>query len=88
VEVRHPVRITHTYTQTLDGTPVEVLPLLCPVREVEWVPGWAPRLVLSASGVAEPDCVFTTPDAAAGPEAEAIWTVLAQDPAAGTVEML
>jgi hypothetical protein len=45
-----------------------------------------PRLVLSDSGVAERDCIFTTPAAATSPEAEAIWTVLEQDPAAGTVE--
>ena len=88
MDVRPPVRVAYTYTQTLDGTPAEVLPLLCPVREAEWVPGWAPRLVLSDSGVAEADCVFTTPDAAAGPGAEAIWTVLTHDTAAGTVEML
>lgn len=88
LNIRTPVRVTHTYTQRLDGSVLEVFPLLCPVREAEWVPGWAPRLVLSDSGVAEPDCVFTTPDAAAGPDAEAVWTVLAQDADAGTVEML
>lgn len=88
LDIRPPVRVTHTYTQRLEGTTDEVLPLLCPVRETEWVPGWAPGLVLSDSGVAEPDCVFTTPDAAAGARAEAIWTVLAQDAERGTVEML
>jgi hypothetical protein len=88
MEIRQPVRVTHTYTQTLDGSPAEVFPLLCPVREADWVTGWTARLVLSDSGVAEPDCVFLTPDAAASPEAEAIWTMLQHDPAAGTVEML
>ena len=88
MDVRPPVRVTHTFTQALDGTPDEVLPLLCPVREAEWVPGWAPRLVWSTSGVAEPDCVFLTPDDAAGPEAEAVWTILGVDAVAGTVEML
>jgi hypothetical protein len=88
VDIRAPVRVTHTYTQTLDGSPAEVLPLLCPVREADWVPGWTPRLVLSHSGLVEPDCVFVAPDPAAAAEAEAIWTVLHQDPTAGTVEML
>lgn len=88
MEIRPPVRVTHSYRQTLEGTPAEVLPLLCPVREADWVPGWMPGLVLSDSGVAEPDCIFTTTDAAASPEAEAIWTVLEQDSGAGTVEML
>lgn len=88
VEIRTPVQVTHSYTQTLDGSPAEILPLLCPVREAEWVPGWTPRLVLSESGLAEPNCVFFTPDPAAPGEAEAIWTVLRQDSAAGIVEML
>lgn len=88
MDIQPPVRVTHTFTQALEGTPAEVMPLLCPVREAEWVPGWAPRLVLSTSGVAEPDCIFITPDAAAGADAEAIWTILSFDPAAGTVEML
>ena len=88
MDVQRPVRATHTFTQQLDGAPDEVLPLLCPVREVEWVPGWLPRLVLSGSGVAERDCVFITPDAAAGADAEAVWTILSHDPPAGTVEML
>lgn len=86
--VRAPVRVTHGYTQTIVAPPSEVLPLLCPVREVDWVPGWAPEFVLTGSGVAERDCIFTTPDSAAGPTAEAIWTVLSQDVTAGTVEML
>jgi hypothetical protein len=88
MEIRTPIRAVHTYRQSLDGTPGEVLPLLCPVREVEWVSGWMPRLVLSDSGVVERDCVFTTPDRAAGPDAEAIWTVLDFDVALRRVEML
>jgi hypothetical protein len=88
VNIQAPVRVTHTYTQTLDGTPAEVLPLLCPVREAEWVPGWSPQVVLSESGLVEPDCIFVTPDPSAPADTEAIWTVLQQDPAEGTVEML
>ena len=88
LDVRPPVRVTHTYTQTLDGTVAQVLPLLCPVREAEWVPGWAPHVIFTASGVVEPDCVFTTHDPDAGPDAVAIWSVLSRDKAAGTVEML
>ncbi len=83
-----PRRVTHTYTQTLDGPVSEVLPLLCPVREAAWVPGWSPKLVLTESGFAEPDCIFTTPDAAGTNGSEAIWTVLNQDRAGGSVEML
>jgi hypothetical protein len=88
VDIRPPVQVTHTYTQALEGPPDEVFPLLCPVLEAEWVPGWTAPLVLSDSGVAELDCVFTTPDPAASPEVEAVWTVLQHDEAAGLVEML
>lgn len=86
--IRPPIRVSHTYRQTLDGTPDDVLTLLCPVREAEWVPGWAPRVVLSTSGFVERDCIFITPDLAAGAEAEAVWTVLGFDREAGKVEML
>lgn len=88
MDIRTPARVTHTYTQTLDGSSAEVFPLLCPVLETEWCSGWHPRLVLSHSGVAERDCIFITPDAAAGTNAEAIWTITEHDPSAGTTEML
>jgi hypothetical protein len=82
--VKAPVRATHTYVQHLVAPPGEVFPLLCPVREMDWVPGWEPGVVISASGVAERDCVFTTPDG----EHEAIWTIVEHDPEAHAVEML
>jgi hypothetical protein len=84
MEIRKPVRATRTYTQSLVAPPDLVFPLLCPVREADWIEGWDPVSVLSLSGVAEPDCVFTT---VAG-ESTAIWFVTRHDPAAGFVEML
>lgn len=76
MNLQPPVRASHTYAQTLKGRPGEVFPLLCPVREKDWVPGWNPRIVISASGVAERDCVFITPDG----EHEAIWLVTEYEP--------
>ena len=64
--------------------PAQVFPLLCPVREAEWIEGWDPLVVWSASGVAEPDCVFVT---AAAPH-EAIRYVARHEPGNGFVEML
>ena len=72
-------RISHEYTQTNDGPPDKVFPLLCPVREAEWVPGWQYRLIYSESGVAEDGCVFATPNEH-GPET--VWMVTHYDPAA------
>lgn len=43
------------------GAPADRLfPLLCPVREYEWLEGWSCRLVHTASGLVEPGCVFVT----------------------------
>ena len=55
-------RVTHQHTQTNQALPERVFPLLCPVREADWVPGWKYRLIYSQSGVAELGCVFTTPN--------------------------
>lgn len=38
----------------------EVFPLLCPVREYDWIPQWSCNMVFSESGVAEDLCVFKT----------------------------
>jgi hypothetical protein len=46
------------YTHTVDAPPRDVFPLLCPIREREWIPGWRGEAVYSASGVAEPDGIF------------------------------
>jgi hypothetical protein len=54
-------RVAHEYTQTNPASPEKVFPLLCPVREAEWIPGWRYRLIYSDSGFAELGCIFTTP---------------------------
>ena len=82
--IRTPDRVRHSYTQQLDAPPDAVFPLLCPVREVDWVPGWSPRLVVSATGLAERDCVFTTPEG----DGEATWVITEHEPAERRVEML
>ena len=79
-----PNRAVRSYTQRLHGAPEEVFPLLCPVREADWIQGWDPILVVSRTGVAESDCVFTT---MASP-ADAIWYVTRHEPSNGFVEML
>lgn len=79
-----PVRAFRTYTQHLLGSPAEVFPLLCPVREADWIDGWDPLVVVSASGVAETDCVFVT----SAEPADAVWYVTRHEPDAGFVEML
>ncbi len=69
-------RITRDYRQIINATPDTVFPLLCPVRETEWLAGWQSRIIYSDSGVAEPDCVFSTREE----NAEAIWVISQHDP--------
>src|SRR5919108_2109434 len=86
------LRVAHEYTQTHPAPPEKVFPLLCPVREAEWVPDWHYRLVYSDSGVAELGCTFTTPNTSTAsrqssaaeilPDAETTWITVDYDPAA------
>ena len=69
MKISPPHRISRSYTQTICRPPDEVMPLLCPVREREWVNGWEPRLVVTESGHAEPGCIFVTP----GLPQDAVW---------------
>lgn len=84
-------RVVREFTQNNPAPPEKVFPLLCPVREADYLPGWQYRLVYSVSGLAEPGCVFTTPNPP-GPEtagtrksvvaSETTWIVSDYDPAA------
>jgi len=75
-------RVTHEYIQTNVAPPEKVFPLLCPVREADWVPDWQYRLIYSQSGLAEAGCVFTTPNEDGS---ETIWLVTEYDPVAFTI---
>lgn len=83
MEIRPPHRVGHAYVQRLDASPDRVFPLLCPVRESEWIADWDPAVVFSASGVAEQDCIFVTEH-----DGEAIWVVTHHDPGSWTVGFL
>jgi hypothetical protein len=64
-------RIVRTHFMELDQSPETVFPLLCPVREYDWIADWSCEMVHTASGVAELDCVFRTAFPDYGP---AVWT--------------
>lgn len=59
--------LTRTHQFTVKAPLEKVFPLLCPVREYEWIPGWDCELLHSQSGVAEEDCVFRTDRTDTGP---------------------
>ncbi|HEY5955964.1 MAG TPA: hypothetical protein VIV60_05400 [Polyangiaceae bacterium] len=59
-------RLTFNDTFALDAAPADVFPLLCPLREHEWIPTWKAEILYSLSGHAELDCTFTTDSPAEG----------------------
>jgi len=76
-------RITRSYRQTINTTPEEVFPLLCPVREAEWLDGWQYTMIYSESGLVEEGAVFSTSHEG---EEDTVWIVTKHDPARREVE--
>jgi hypothetical protein len=79
-----PLRVARTFTQHYQAAAQLVFPLLCPVRECDWIDGWNPALVLSNSGYAELDCTFITGD----DDKRAIWTITRHEPDDGLIEFV
>jgi len=71
VKIISPKRRKHSCNQIWKGNVSSVFPLLCPVREIDWIPDWEPNLVVSDSGLMEKNCLFTENES----ENEAIWIV-------------
>ena len=55
-----PLRITKETELDITARPEKVFPLLCPVREYEWIEPWRCQMRYSESGVAENNCIFET----------------------------
>jgi len=83
---QQPNRVKHSYTQSVSAMPEDVFPLLCPIREHDWAPGWSTDWVISRSGLVEQECLFQTP-ARAGAKDASIWIVTRHDPGVYEVEM-
>jgi len=84
MKIERPARVRRSWTQHIKAAPDEVFPLLCPVRECDWVQGWKPAQVFAESGRAEQDCVFTTSDQGR----DAIWVFTEWDPKNWRVELI
>lgn len=80
-------RITLRYAQRIEAPPARVFPLLCPIREGEWLDGWIDelRMIHSESGLAEEGCVFQTQPPG---RAETVWMVTRHDPVGRVVEFV
>ena len=58
--------------------PADIYPLLCPVREYDWIPDWHCEVIRAESGVNEKGCIFRTNfDGFGGPE---IWVTSVYEP--------
>lgn len=62
----------------LAAAPGAVFPLLCPVREYEWIEGWQCEMIHSASGFAEAGAVFRTSFPQDGPPD--VWVISRYEP--------
>lgn len=78
-----PTRITRAYRQLIEAPPDRVFPLICPVREAEWLDGWRFTMTYSVSGLAEEGAVFSTPGAG---EPDTTWVITRHDAAQRLVE--
>lgn len=67
-------------SQHIMALPVAVFPLLCPVRELDWLPEWDCRPFYTASAVAELGCAFQTDRIADG--GLDIWVITHDEPSA------
>ena len=81
--IETPNRKKHSYEQHLVASPEKVFPLLCPVMEEMWVPGWRTEKVITTTGVVEDDCMFIT---LSEPQ-NSIWIVTKHDPDCFQLEM-
>ena len=70
-------RISREFTFNVKARPPNVFPLLCPVREYDWIPNWSCEMIYSESGVAEFSCVFRTGFLSGDPE---VWVVSRYEP--------
>jgi hypothetical protein len=84
MKIKKPNRVTNTYEQTINGTKKDIMPLYCPVKELDWCENWNPKTVYSNSGLVEKDCVFITSHG----ETDIIWIVTDYDIEKGHLEMI
>lgn len=78
-------RVTRSHTLHIRAPAADVFPLLCPVREHDWIEGWNGEVFYSESGLVENNCVFASDLPGRGRE---IWTVSRYEPARYILEFV
>ena len=53
VQIQNALSRSYATELHFDAPPDRVFPLLCPVREYDWIDGWECRMVYAETGVAE-----------------------------------
>ena len=71
------IRFDRNETFTVKAHAKDVFPLLCPVREYDWLPGWSCTMYYADSGVAEKDAIFHTKEKFGR---KAVWTLITYEP--------
>ncbi len=79
------IQASKTYKQINNAPPEIVFPLLCPVREKDWIDGWDYKMIYSKLGLIEKGCVFSTPHHG---NARTIWYVTEYDKENYSVEFV
>lgn len=75
--------VSRTFILKISAPPEKVFPLLCPVREKEYVPGWDATIIHSDSGFAEKGCVFQTANETGQPST---WIITQHDHTKGRIQ--
>ena len=78
-------RVSKKFEQLIKFNRQVVFPLICPVREEEWVNGWKYKMIYSGSGFIEKGCTYST---ASENGQETIWYVTIHDDQKFIVEFL
>jgi hypothetical protein len=73
-----PKKIRSHFAQQFQALPGTVFPLLCPVREYEWIEPWQCEMLHSDSGIAEKNCVFRT--RMPGEPSDDVWVISHYEP--------
>jgi hypothetical protein len=53
-------RSVQTGIMSIEASPRQIFPLLCPKREYDWIPIWQCRMIFSETGYAEDNGIFYT----------------------------
>jgi hypothetical protein len=78
-------RLAREATFVIEAPRALVFPLLCPVRERDWLPGWQADVVFSHSGLVEDGCLFRSRNPKLG---EGLYVTSRHEPEAGIVEFV